>query len=339
MSDSGITKIADDIVQVQIPLPYALNIVNCYLLRESDGWTLVDTGLNTADARSQWKSAMNALGIKPTEIKKIVLTHMHPDHYGMAGWWQRLTESPIPLSIPEREQRQMRIFYERRNTRLYHQWLLDCGMDEASVENLEGALYSTRDLTQPHPLEQELLPPEMTVRMGAREFRAIHAPGHSDGQMIFYDAADRLMICGDHVLMRITPNIGVWPHTEPNPLGRFLGSLSELAALDVRLALPGHKWLITDWRGRIAELIAHHQARLERTQEALADGARTVLEVAARLFDLDRLTPHEWRFALAETLAHLEFLREQGKAASNHGNKNGATEWVTPANCVDAADR
>ncbi|MCY3779204.1 MAG: MBL fold metallo-hydrolase [Chloroflexi bacterium] len=331
MSNNGITRIADDIVQVQIPLPYVLNIVNCYLLRGAEGWTLVDTGLNTAAARSQWKSALWTLGIKPADIKKIVLTHMHPDHYGMAGWWQRLTESPIPLTIPEREQRQMRVFYERRNTPLYHQWLLDCGMDEASVENLEGALYSTRDLTQPHPLEQDFLPPDMTIRLGAREFRAIHAPGHSDGQMIFYDAADRLMICGDHVLMRITPNIGVWPHTEPDPLGRFLDSLNELALLDVRLALPGHKWLITDWRGRIEELIAHHHARLEATQEALADGARTALEVAAQLFDLERLTPHEWRFALAETLAHLEYLREQGRASRSNRGGTGATEWTAPA--------
>ena len=108
MSGNGITKIADDIVQVQIPLPYVLNIVNCYLLRGTEGWTLVDTGLNTAAARSQWKSALASLGIEPADIKEIVLTHMHPDHYGMAGWWQQLTESPIPLIIPEREQRHRR---------------------------------------------------------------------------------------------------------------------------------------------------------------------------------------------------------------------------------------
>ncbi len=332
MENGGISRIADDIIQVQIPLPYVLNIVNCYLLRGADGWTLIDTGLNTAAARAQWQSAMSTLDIKPSDIEKIVLTHMHPDHYGMAGWWQRQTETPIPLFLPEREMRQIRIFYERQNTPLYHQWLLDCGMEEAAVNNLEDALYSTRDLTQPHPLEHELLPADTVVQLGARDFRAIHAPGHSDGQMIFYDAADRLMLCGDHVLMRITPNIGIWPHSEPDPLGRFLHSLNELAPLDVRLALPGHRWLITDWRGRIEEIIAHHQSRLERTEEALAAGARTVLEVAAQLFDLERLTPHERRFALAETLAHLSYLREQGLADCLDGEGTGATEWVTPVN-------
>ncbi len=328
MSESGITQIADDIVQVQIPLPYALNIVNCYLLRGSAGWTLIDTGLNTTAARAQWTTALNSLNIAPDEIEKIVLTHMHPDHFGMAGWWQRQATAPMPLFLPEREQGQMRVFYRRQNTPLYHQWMLDCGMDEESVDNIENALRSTRDSTQPHPLEQSFRRADTTVRLGAREFQTIHAPGHSDGQMIFYDAADRLMLCGDHVLMRITPNIGSWPHTEPDPLGRFLSSLNELAALDVRLALPGHKWLITDWRGRIEELIAHHEQRLEHTQAAIELGARTVLEVAAQLFDLERLTPHEWRFALAETLAHLNYLLERGRAQRLPAENNEATRWI-----------
>ncbi len=328
MSESGITQIADDIVQVQIPLPYALNIVNCYLLRGSAGWTLIDTGLNTTAARAQWTTALNSLNIAPDEIEKIVLTHMHPDHFGMAGWWQRQATAPMPLFLPEREQGQMRVFYQRQNTPLYHQWMLDCGMDEESVDNIENALRSTRDSTQPHPLEQSFLRADTTVRLGAREFQTIHAPGHSDGQMIFYDAADRLMLCGDHVLMRITPNIGSWPHTEPDPLGRFLSSLNDLAALEVRLALPGHKWLISDWRGRIEELIAHHEQRLEHTQAAIESGARTVLEVAAQLFDLERLTPHEWRFALAETLAHLNYLLERGRAQRLAAENNEAARWI-----------
>ena len=328
MSDGGITQITDDIIQVRIPLPFALNIVNCYLLRGAEGWTLVDTGLNTAAARAQWQAALNALDIRPEAIEKIVLTHMHPDHFGMAGWWQRQAATPMPLFLPEREQRQMQVFYRRSNTPLYHQWMLDCGMDEESVDNIESALFSTRDSTQPHPLEQRFLRAGRTVRLGQRDFQTIHAPGHSDGQMIFYDAADRLMICGDHVLMRITPNIGSWPHTEADPLGRFLRSLSELAALDVRLALPGHKWLISDWRGRIEELIAHHQQRLEHTRTALESGAGTALEVAAQLFDLERLTPHEWRFALAETLAHLNYLQARGLAARTPAENNEATRWT-----------
>lgn len=324
MSEAGVTYITDDIVQVRIPLPYRLNIVNCYLLRGSGGWTLLDTGLNTAAARAQWKMAMSALNFAPKDIEKIVLTHMHPDHYGMAGWWQQSADSPMPVYMPEREIPQQQAFYRRDNTALYHQWMLDCGIDQATVDTVESALHSTRDLTQPHPSGQETLREETSVRLGARDFRAIHAPGHSDGQLIFFQEAEKLMLCGDHVLMRITPNIGSWPHTAPDPLGRFLASLRELKALDVRLALPGHKWLVTDWRGRIEELIAHHLLRLEHTLEAIGGGGHTVFDIAARIFPIDRLTPHEWRFAMAETLAHLNYLHHQGQVTCA---KNGLMRW------------
>ena len=324
MTDAGITHITDDIVQVQIPLPYKLNIVNCYLLRGERGWTLLDTGLNTAPARAQWQVAMYALNIGPDDIEKIVLTHMHPDHFGLAGWWQQAADTPMPVYLPEQEMRQAQVFYRRANTALYHQWMLDCGMDRAIVDHVESALQSTRDLTRPHPLQQATLREDTTVRLGLRYCRSIHAPGHSDGQLIFYHEAEKLMLCGDHVLMRITPNIGSWPHTRPDPLGRFLASLGELKGLDVRLALPGHRALITDWRGRIEELIAHHELRLRQTREAIAGGAHSVFEVAARLFPLERLTPHEWRFAMAETLAHLNYLREREQVSCR---QDGVLRW------------
>lgn len=312
--DAPITRITPDIVQVQIPLPYALNLVNCYLLRGSKGWTLLDTGLNTPAGRDQWARAMRQLNIRPRDIEKIVLTHMHPDHFGLAGWWQRQTDAPMPVYLPAGERAQAQVFYDRDNAPLYHQWMLDCGMQEAAVQSIDAGFASTRDLTQPHPVSQQYLRANTFVRLGQRNFRAIHAPGHSDGQLIFYDAADRLLLCGDHVLMRITPNIGSWPHSLSDPLGRYLRSLGEMAALDVRLALPGHKALIHDWRGRINELLAHHDVRLHDTLEALAAGAETVYEVSAHLFNLERLTAHEWRFAMAESLAHLHYLRVRERA-------------------------
>lgn len=313
MTDSGITFITDDIAQVRIPLPYALNIVNCYLLRGASGWTLVDTGLNTPPAREQWRAALSELDIAPDDIEKIVVTHMHPDHFGMAGWWQRQVERPLPVIIPELERAQAAYFYNPQNTRNYHDWLLQCGLDRATIDEVEDALGNTRDATQPHPIRQDYLAAESMVTLGERQFRAIHAPGHSDGQLIFYDAEDQLCLSGDHVLMKITPNIGAWMHNQPNPLRRYLDSLRALADLDVRLALPGHKWLIEDWRGRIEELIAHHDLRLQCALDAIDGGAETVFQVARQIFDMTRFTPHEWRFAMAETLAHLQLLEERAQ--------------------------
>ena len=273
MSESGLTHIADDIVQVQLPLPFALNIVNCYLLRGAGGWTLIDAGIHTEAAKRQWKAALTQLGIRPEDIEKIVLTHMHPDHFGLAGWWQRLVDAPMPLYLPEGEKPLSEFFRAGPDYAAHQAWLRRLDLDEATIAAVLKALVNTRAATLPHPLSPETLSPGSAVRLGARQFRAIHAPGHSDGQLIFYDEDDKLMLSGDHVLMKITPNIGAWMHSHPNPLAAYMRSLRELRSLDVRLALPGHKWLISDWRGRIDELLLHHDLRLGHTLDALATGA------------------------------------------------------------------
>lgn len=313
MTDNGIKHITDDIVQVRIPLPYALNHVNCYLIRGSDGWTMVDSGLNTPPAQSQWKTALNELNITPDDITQIVLTHMHPDHFGMAGYWQAQADTPMPVYLPEGEKRQADMFYGMDEVDEYHNWLLMCGMQADIVADVSRGFKATQNLTKPFPLKQDYIQPDKTIRMGDREFEMIHAPGHSDGQIIFYDADDKLLLCGDHVLMKITPNIGLWPQTDGNPLGNFIDSLTALKTLEVRQALPGHRWLIDDWQGRIEELIAHHEHRLDITLSAFDDKHETVYEIATHVFPIDRFTPHEWRFAMAETLAHLDLLERQGK--------------------------
>ncbi len=166
-------------------------------------------------------------------------------------------------------------------------------------------------MTMPHPNEISTLEAGQTVRMGARDFVAIHAPGHSDGQLIFYCADDGIMLCGDQVLKSITPNIGLWPSTEADPLGRYLKSLDALGALNVRLALPGHGALITEWQARLCALEEHHRAQLEQTRRAVEGGA-TALEVSRRLFNFGALSKHEVRFAVAEAMAHLDYLARRG---------------------------
>ena len=145
--------------------------------------------------------------------------------------------------------------------------------------------------------------------MGNRNWDAIHAPGHADGQIIFYDPADRLFLSGDQLLMKITPNIGLWNDTEPGVLQRYLDSLTELASYDVRIGYPGHKWLISDWRQRIAEMIAHHDERLAKTFEAVqkTEGI-SAHGVSQAVFRLKELNYHQSSFAIAETLAHLDLL-------------------------------
>ena len=318
LQTDSLLQVAEGIYQVQLPLPLALRIVNCYLLDNGDRtWTVVDTGLNYYADQEVWTAAFEALDIAPHQISQIVLTHIHPDHYGMAGWLQELSGAPVRLS--KRDADAAEVFWGDAETRYssISEQMNHAGVPDRGIEEIVSGVAYIFAMTAPHPTHVEHIAPGEIVRMGGRELTAILAPGHSDGQLVFYDAADRLILSGDQVLMQITPNIGLWPETDPDPLGRFLSSLRDLRLLDVRLGLPGHKALITDWRGRIDQLIAHHEKRLRQTLDIVASGGTfggaTGYEVAAHLFDLTRLSVHDMRFALVETLAHLDYLVHTGE--------------------------
>lgn len=304
--------IAEHIYQIRLPLPFALNHVNCYLLRDDDGWTMLDCGLNWPALHQAWEVAFAELQITLPDIRRIVLTHMHPDHFGMAGYFQERTGAPVYLSPREAELAQLVWVENGWRAELSSGFWQRAGVIDTLLETVTSQTDRLRQMTMPHPATVSLLYPGTTVTMAGRTWQVLHAPGHADGQLIFYDAADQLLLSGDQVLMKITPNIGLWPTTEGNPLGRYLQSLTALAPLPVRLALPGHGRLIEDWGTRLAELQAHHQLRLAKMADATANGA-SALAVAQRVFKFETFSEHEVRFAVAETLAHLEYLVEQGE--------------------------
>lgn len=314
---AGTTReVAAGIFQVRLPLPFALNHVNCYLLRDDEGWTMLDTGLDRPEIRSAWEVAFCELDVEPQRVRQIVLTHMHPDHFGLAGFFQRITGAPVYLSPRESDL--------ARTVWIEGSWQLDQVAEYWRMGGIPGDVRRViseqterlRSMTMPHPHEILTIEPGSHVAMGNRTFVALHAPGHSDGQLVFYDPADRLMLCGDQVLRSITPNIGLWPSTEADPLGRYLESLEALAQLDVRVALPGHGSPIDEWQPRIESLKRHHSDRLDATVHAIGNGA-TALEVSRRLFNFDAFSEHEVRFAIAEAMAHLEYLALRGRIVSH----------------------
>jgi glyoxylase-like metal-dependent hydrolase (beta-lactamase superfamily II) len=308
--------IADDLCQVRIPLPFALNLVNCYLLRGDDGWTVFDTGINTPAGRETWQAAFDALGLRFGDIRQIVLTHTHPDHYGLAGWMQSNAQTqgatpPVLMSAREAQIADI-TWVQGGRYEVIADFMAACGLPPEQVTPVANGVMTTREMTLPHPTLTGTLNAGDRLNAGKRRFEILHAPGHSDGQLLFYDPADKLILSGDQVLLKITPNIGLWPDTDPDPLARFLASLDELLQLDVRLALPGHKGLISDWSGRLRELQQHHADRLALTLQACAEGA-TIYEASLHIFQPGHFSHHEWRFAMVEAHAHLEYLRARGK--------------------------
>lgn len=303
-------QVADGIYQVQLPLPFPLKIVNCYALRDGAGWAIVDTGIHYPPGEAAWRAAFGELGLDPAAITQIILTHAHPDHFGMAGWLGQLSGAPV-LMAPEEQGFAQRVWYQgERNEGLSMAFFQQHGLPADLAEQVRASMAENRAMTLPWPEATEIIEPGGELAIGGRVFQAIAAPGHSDQHLVFYSAADRLLLCGDAVLAKITPNVSRWPDSHPDPLSDFLGSLDRLSDLQVELALPGHGPIIHGFAQRVAELRQHHAERLQVMLAAVGPAANA-FEVCTRVFPTSTLSPHQLRFAIAETLAHLEYLAGQ----------------------------
>lgn len=304
--EQSINQVAADIYQLCLPLPFPLRIVNCYLLKDRQGWTVVDAGLNYPPGRETWERDLAELGIAWRDISRIVLTHAHPDHYGMAGWLAERSGAPVYLTAIERDFAQQVWQNGAQNDYRMGELFRAHGMPASLTDSISQDMAALRPLTGPHP-PLHLLPANGTLQIGTRTFEILLTPGHSEGHAVLYCRAEHLLLCGDAVLIKITPNVGRWPTSSANPLAAFLQSLSRLQTLDVALALPGHGPLITRFTARVAELQAHHAERLHLAQAA-ADAGATGWEICTSIFVVDQLSSHQLRFAMAETLAHLDYL-------------------------------
>ena len=310
-------QVAEGIFQVQLPLPFPLRIVHSYVLRDGDGWTIIDTGINYSAGRAAWQAALAELKIAPQAIRRIILTHAHPDHYGMAGWLAEQSSAPVQLAPLEQEFVRTVWHAGAANEQAIVDFFQSHGMPAELAEQVRHSTAETRAMTLPWPATSVIEPGE-SLQIGARRFRVIATPGHSDQHLVFYCAEERLLLCGDAVLIKITPNISLWPHGRPDPLADYLQSLDRLAALPVDLALPGHGPLIRAFGERLTELRAHHHERLEIMEQVTGGGA-AAFSICTAVFPTSALSPHQLRFAMAETLAHVEYLVGVGRLARDSG--------------------
>ena len=303
--DAGIRR-------VTLPLPTRPGHVHAYLLSGDDGWTLVDTGLGLPDAKERWASELAEL---PGPVRQIVVTHFHPDHVGAAADLVELTGAPVAQGRVDYEQ--CRLVWDGNDwADVLVDWFRRHGVpDEVMRELIEqGALWRPFIRFQRDP---QLLDPGDHVD----GWRAVAAPGHADGQLML--VRDDVLVAADHVLDPISPTVGLWPRSRPDPLGDYLGALEATIALDARVALPGHGEPILDPSARARALIAHHAERLAATAAALGDAPQTGYEVSFPLFG-DGLKPAARRFAVAETLSHLERLVLEGGARRTEDDRRVA---------------
>jgi glyoxylase-like metal-dependent hydrolase (beta-lactamase superfamily II) len=287
-----------------LPLPTRPGHVHAYLLEDG---TLVDTGLGLPDAAERWREALDG-----TRVERIVVTHMHPDHVGASADVAELTSAPVLQGVLDYAQC-VHVWGNPRWPSRIAGWFLEHGVPQALADDLveQGSRYAPfiRFARDPEPLREG-------DRVGRWE--VLELPGHADGHICLL--ADGELMAGDHLLPGISPAVGLYPDSRPDPLGDYLSSLERTVALAPRVAYGGHGDPVDDPVGRALELIAHHRARLDETAAAIAGGPRSGYEVSLVVFGAE-LAPAARRFAVAESLSHLERLVVEGRAARGRSGR------------------
>jgi glyoxylase-like metal-dependent hydrolase (beta-lactamase superfamily II) len=287
--------------RVTCPLPTRPGHVHAYLLPGTDGWTLVDTGIGLPDVAEWWARELDGL-----QVVRILVTHFHPDHIGAAADVAELTGAPVHQGELDYEQTQM-VWGNPDWPQRIADWFLTHGVPRPIAEELieSGSVYAPFIRYQRDPVR---------VLAGERldGWELVAAPGHADGQLCVLK--DGILVSADHLLGRITPTVGLWPESRPDPLGDYLESLERTIELAPTVALPGHGEPIADPVGRAHALIEHHRERLAVSEASLTQTPRTGFDLSFELFGAD-LKPASRRFAVAETLSHLERLVREERAA------------------------
>jgi glyoxylase-like metal-dependent hydrolase (beta-lactamase superfamily II) len=308
----GAAEVAPGVVWVRLPLPFALDHVNVWLLEDGDGWTLVDTGHDDAPTRAAWDAlAASVLGGRP--VRRVISTHHHPDHVGLSGWmarrwgaelWTSRTEWLYARALSLRPLRETRVA-----SRAYYR---RAGLPAEAIAAVVECCRSYPDSVGVPPSFRRIRDGE-GVRVGGVSWRVLVGGGHAPEHACLFAPERGLLISGDQVLPHITPNVSIWPsEPEEDPLAEFLRTLEVLRAVpDETLVLPSHGRPFDGVARRCEELALHHQARLEATLAA-CDRPRTAHEVMGVLFER-ALDPHQTTFAIGEAIAHLNHLVAVGR--------------------------
>ncbi|MGH2785537.1 MAG: MBL fold metallo-hydrolase [Actinomycetota bacterium] len=301
-------ELAPNLWRIPIPLPAIpggehLGFCNAYLIG-GPPWVLVDTGMTTEEAVNVLDAGLAEAGVPLEEIDSVLITHHHPDHYGM--------------SRPIRERSGAKVMIHRRDIEMifagmgggpdmkdFFYWHGGPKLEGHSGPPILGA-------PEYRPAAPDAyLTDDQIFDLGRRKMRVVHTPGHSPGHCCFALGSENIVLTGDHILPRITPHVGYFPGGDANPLGNFLDSLKKIGECGFRLALPAHGDPFLDPASHVSRIVAHHEFRLRACVDALGKEAKTAAEVVPEIFGND-LPGFHWFAAFFEALSHLVHAEFEG---------------------------
>lgn len=310
---------------ITLPLPWELQDVNVHLVRLADGYMLVDSGIGTEACFSALEAALQGSSIEWPQIKSLCLTHMHPDHVGLAARILEISGAKLLMHRAEAA-----YLAEVANGGKHAPWLGRAFTSAGTPEDLQTSVHKSfanlrRNFTELRP--DWVLEGGETIETADGPLRVVWTPGHSPGHICLYSASQRYLISGDHILEDITPNISWIP--DRDTLGEYLASLEMLVPYDIGAVLPSHGRAFEGHARWIRATQAHHEERCELILSLTRPSPRTAHHLVDSMWD-KKLSPFHYHFAVLEVLAHLEHMLRNRRIAGQP-SAGGAMAWSPAA--------
>jgi len=310
----SIKEVADGVYWSRMSLPFTLDHINLWLLEDDTGWTVIDTGISTKEIRGSWQQVIKQ-HLKNKPIKRVIVTHLHPDHIGLAGW---LTEQfQCDLWISQKEFQLCQSIIET-TSKAVPDWAINfyhsAGYNEEQLSIYKRGFSNFAKIISPLPNSYHQLEDGSYLNINNRNWEVVIGSGHSPEHVCLYCADLKLLISGDQVLPRITSNISVFPmDPDANPLSDWLHSCASLRKRlpDDLLVLPSHQEPFYGLHHRLETLINSHELALERLLAYLGS-PRKAIDCMATMFGR-KINNSELQFAIGEILAHLNYLIQKGR--------------------------
>ena len=303
--------VAEDVTWLRMPLPFALDHINLWLIEDGDGHAAVDTGIAIEPIKAAWKSVL-----AERRLTRQFVTHFHPDHLGLAAWLQAETGAPLWMTQGEFQTAHL----VAADIPPFHvgamvDFFREHGLDGTRLAGVAQHGNAYKHLVPAIPSSFQRLRHDDVIRIGRHDWRVIVGYGHAPEHASLHCEALRVLISGDMLLPRISTNISAFPAgREHDPLGMFLESLASFITLpEDTLVLPSHGRPFRGIQTRIAELRKHHEDRCADLLAACAGQPRCAGEVLDLLFGRPIDDPHQAWFATGEAIAHLNYLEHRGR--------------------------